>query len=46
MLRGEGRQKPMAVIHSVSVQLRHPEPAPVLPLLRPKRNTNTCGNKT
>lgn len=43
--RGEGRQKPMAVIHSVSIQLRNPEPAPVLPFCRPKGNTNTCENK-
>lgn len=39
--RGEERQKPMAVVLSVSVQLRHPEPALVLPFLRPKGNTYT-----
>lgn len=44
--RGEGRQKPMAVIHSASVQMRHPEPALVLPFLWPEGDTSTCGNKT
>lgn len=34
--RGEGRQDPTALIHPVSVQLRHPEPAPVSPYLRPE----------
>lgn len=43
--RGEGRPDPTALIPPVSVQLRHPEPAPVSPYLWPEVGRHKLSRK-